>query len=31
VGVPARVREPQTHPAERRRVEDPSELIEYVI
>ena len=31
VGVPARVREPHSHPAERPRVEDPSELIEYVI
>jgi serine O-acetyltransferase len=31
VGVPARVREPAAKPAERPRVEDPSELIEYVI
>ncbi len=31
VGVPAKVREPRTRPAARPRVEDPSDLIEYVI
>lgn len=31
VGVPAQVRTPSTTPQQRPRVEDPSELIEYVI